>query len=130
LGDRVAVGVDRRGGEVVLEVEQHQLGGLTDQRRRLRRVVDAGKLDHDLVLALLADLRLGHAELVDAALHDRDRPVEVGRGERVALRRHRLEHDLETALEVEAEDRLLVKRRAGHGEQERADEGGHDRAHE
>ena len=66
------------------------------------RVVHAGELDDDLVAALLADLRRGDAELVDAVAHDRDRAVEVGRGQLVAVRRLRLQDDLEAALEVEA----------------------------
>ena len=69
--DRIPVQVERRAGQVVLEVEQHQLRGLADQLRGRRRVVHAGELDDDLILALLADLRLGHAELVDPVLHDR-----------------------------------------------------------
>ena len=72
--------------------------------------------------ALLADLRLRDAELVDAPLHDRDRAVEVVRRELVALRRNRLQDHLEAALEVEAESRLLVDRRPGDGEHDRADE--------
>jgi len=37
--------------------------------------MDARELDHDLVRALLADLGLGDAELVDPLAHDRDRAV-------------------------------------------------------
>ena len=88
-GERVAVRVVRRADEVVLEVEQHELRGLADQLRGRGGVVHAGELDHDLVAALLADLGLGHAELVDAVLHDRDRTVEVVGRELVALRRMR-----------------------------------------
>jgi hypothetical protein len=83
--------------------------------------VDAGQLDHDLVCALLADLGLGHTQLVDAAPHDCDRPVEVLRGQLVALGRLRLQHDLEAAAQVEAEHRLL-----GHDQRHRPAEGGED----
>ena len=79
--------------------------------------MDAGKLDDDLVGALLADLRLGDAELVNPVPHDLDRPADVVGGQRVALRRYRLQHDLESALEVEPERRLAVGRRARDHEQ-------------
>src|SRR5204862_8326251 len=46
----------------------------------------------------------------------------------LALLRYRAEDDLEAALQVEAERRLLVRRRAGNGEQCRADEERGDRA--
>ncbi len=46
------------------------------------------------------------------------------------LRRHRLQRHLEAALEVEAERRLLVERRAGNGEQADADERGREQADE
>jgi len=75
--------------------------------------VDAGKLDDDLVPALLADLGLGHAEPVDAVPHDRDRAVEVRAGDfvvRLVLRRFRLEHHFQATLEVEAEGRLALDR--------------------
>ncbi len=68
--------------------------------------MDPGELNHDLVRALLADLRLGHAELVDPVPHDVDRPVQIIRRKRVTLRGIRLEDDFETALQVEAERRL------------------------
>ena len=101
--DRLALRADRRPGQVRLEVEELELRGLADQLRSLLRVVHAGELDDDLVGALLADLGLGDAELVDPVPHDRDRAVEVGGRDLVALRRHRLEHDLEAALQVETE---------------------------
>ena len=112
LRDRVAVRVDRgparsfsKSNSISWAVLPISLRRLSPDRGRRRAGSRSGP-------ALLADLRLRHAELVDAALHDRDRPVEIGRRQRVALRRHRLQHDLEAALEVEAEDRLLVDRRA------------------
>ena len=44
-------------------------------------------------------------------------------GQLPVLRRHGLQRDLEPALQVEAERRLLLERRAGDGEQRDADEG-------
>ena len=90
--------------------------------------MDAGELDHDLVRALLADLGLGDAEGVDALAHDRDRRVQVVRGELVALRRHRLEDDLEPALEVEALVERPVPRRARDTDEGNADERQHEQA--
>ena len=74
-----ALGADRRAGQIGLEVEELELRGLPDQLRGLLGVVHAGELDHDLVGALLADLGLGHAELVDPVPHDLDRAVEIRR---------------------------------------------------
>ena len=68
---------DRTPGQVLLEVVELELCRLPDQRRRLLRIGDARELDHDLVRALLAELGLRHTELVDAAPHDADRPVEI-----------------------------------------------------
>ena len=121
---------DRRPGQVLLEVVELELRRLPDQRRRLLRVGDASELDHDLVGALLAQLGLGHAELVDAAPHDADRPVEILRRQLVTRRRNGLEHNLEPTLEVEPERRLPVDRRAGNREQRDADERGQDQADE
>ena len=81
-------------------------------------------------LALRPDLRLGDAEAVDAVAHDRDRAVEIFLRELAALRRHRLLRDLETALEVEAERRLLVQRRRRHDHQADADECGDDQGND
>ena len=114
--------------DVGLEVVELQLGRLADDLRRLARVVDAGELDHDLVLALLPDLGLGDAELVDAAAHDRDRALHARRIAGLALRRHRLEHDLQSTLQVEAQGDLLVDRRARDRECEHADERQRDQA--
>ena len=91
-----------------------------------RRILDAGQLDGDLVVALRADLGLRHAEAVDAAAHDLHRAVEVLGGELAVLGRHRLQGHLETTLQVEPERRFLVQRRAGNGEQADADERGED----
>ena len=120
--DVQAARVDRRRLERRRQVVELELRGLADDRRRLRRVVHAGELDHDLVGALLADLRRRDAELVDAVPHDRDRAVEVARLELVPLRRLRLEHDLEAALQVEALLHAPVERRAGHGQEADSDE--------
>ena len=115
--------VDRRRDEVLLEVEQLELGRLADDVRGRGRVVDAGQLDRDLVVALRADLGLRHAEAVDAAPHDLHRPVEIRLGELAVARRHRLQRHLETALEVEAERRTALERRSGDGEQARPQRG-------
>ena len=128
-GDR-SLRADGRPDEILLEIEELELGGLSDQLGRLLRIRDACELDDDLVRALLAELRLGDAELVDAVPHDVDGAIEIVRRERVSLRRMSLEHDLETALEVEPERRAPVERRAGHGDQGHADERGHDQTNE
>ena len=75
-GDR-ALGADRGPDEVLLEIEELELGGLPDQLGGLLRIGDAGELDDDLIVALLADLGLGDAELVDAVPHDVHRAIEV-----------------------------------------------------
>ena len=90
--------------------------------RRLVDVVHGRELDHDLVRALLADLGLGDAELVDAVAHDVDRAVMSSAVSLWPARRLRLEHDLEAALEVEALAQRLVDRRARDREQRDADE--------
>src|SRR2546421_56371 len=84
---------------------------LTETRASLRIVerVSVGRL--------LANVGLGDAELVDPLADDRHRPFEVARGQMMVLGRHRLLHDLEPALEVEAERRLLVQRRSRNPEQ-------------
>src|ERR671937_1552118 len=114
--DDLSLLAPRRADDVALEVEELQLRRLADEPRRGSRVVDAGKLDDDLVRLLDADVGLGDAELVDPALHDVLRPVEVVLRQLVALRRDRLQDDLEAALQVEAERRLLVDRAARDGE--------------
>ena len=70
-------------------------------------VLDAGEADRDLVAAEPLDLGLGDAERVDALAHDVDRAVDrLGRD--LALRRGlALVDELDAALEVEAEARLL-----------------------
>src|SRR5439155_3006002 len=50
--------VDRRSGQVDLEVVELEDRGLADQLRRDRGILDACELDDDLVLALLPDLGL------------------------------------------------------------------------
>ncbi len=126
--DHVALRGLRRAGRVGLHVVELERGGLADQRRGLLDVVHAGELDDDLILALGADLGLGDAELVDAVPHDLDRPLEVGRRQRMPLGRLRPQHDLEAALEVEAERRLLVAGRAGHADVRHAREGERDQS--
>ena len=85
-------------------------------------VPDTRKVDDDMVRSLLPDLGLADAELVDAAAHDLDGAVEVFRGERLVRWRDRLQRDLEAALQVEPERRLLVDRRARDREQRHGDE--------
>ena len=114
--------VDRRREEVVLELVELERGGRPDDRDRALLVEDARELDDDLVVALLAHLGLGHAELVDAVADDVLGAVERGTVERLAWARLRLQHDLDPALQVEAERRLLVDRRARDREQRDADE--------
>jgi len=106
---------DRRGRsyERRLEVVQLELRRRADDLRCCFRVLDARKLDDDLVVTLGADLGLGDAELVDAIPHDVDRAVEVVLREIAVRRRNGLESDFEPALEIETERRLLVKRRPG-----------------
>ena len=98
--------------------------------RRALLVVDAGQLDDDLVAALLADLRLGDAGAVDSIVDDRDRVVEAGLVDRLALLRHGLLDHFEAALEVEAERRRPLERRSRQREQGNADEGRNDEAHQ
>jgi hypothetical protein len=108
--------------DVGLKVVQPELRGLADQRCGLPGVVDARQLDRDLVGALLADLGLADAELVDAGPHDLHGARHVLVGDLVILRRHGAEHDLEAALKVEAELRLLLERRPRHRQQRHGDE--------
>ena len=116
--------------EIGLEVEELELCGLAENLDRILWVLDARQVDHDLVRPLLADLRLRDAEPVDAVAHDPDRAVEVGLLELPVRRRHRLQRDLETALEVEPERRRLLDRRAGNGKEPDADESGGDQCDE
>ena len=66
------------------------------------RIVDAGELDDDAVVARLLDDGLGHAELVDARADDLQRAVErLGLVRDDALRFVDLEREVHAALEVE-----------------------------
>ena len=112
LRDWGAAGVDRGRCKIRLEVEELELRRLADDLRRGSGILDAGQLNRDLIVALLANLGLGDAEPVDAVAHDRDRAVEVGLRQRPVLRQHGLQRHLEPALKIEAECRFLVKRRA------------------
>ena len=120
--DRLAANRDRGPGQGLLEVEELELRGRSDDLGRRLRILHAGQLDHDLVVALRADLGLGDAELVDAAPHDLDRTFEVFLGELAVRRRHGLERHLEATLEVETERRRLVEGRGRDREQRHADE--------
>src|SRR5262249_23501349 len=113
---RVPRGSDRRAGERSLQVVELQLGGLADDCGSLGGIVDAGELDHDLVRPLLADLRLGDAELVDALAHDRDRAVERRRVELLPLGGLGLPHHLAAAgpaWKTAPQRPLFVQRGAG-----------------
>ena len=112
--------------QIALEVVELELCRLPDEIGGLREVVDAGELDDDLARLLLADLRSGHAQPVDAVPHDRDRAVEVRRGEGVALRGHGLQHDLEPTPEIETLRRVPVDRRSGHLEHQGPGQRGQD----
>ena len=120
--DRLAADIRRRADERRLEVKKLELCCRPDDLGGGFGILDAGKLDHDLVVALRPDLGLRDTELVDAVAHDLDRAVEVFLGEVTVRRRNRLQRDLEPALEVEPERRRLVQRRAGGREQRDADE--------
>ncbi len=126
LRDREALRAQRRGNEIGLEVEELELRGLAEDLDHLLRVLDAGQVDHDLVVALLADLGLRDAEPVDAVAEDLDRAVEVGLLQRPVGRRHGLQRHLEAALEIEPEGRRLLDRRSGNRKQPDSDESGGD----
>src|SRR5439155_22161578 len=96
---RVSRRGQRRPGHGGLEVVELELGGLADDRRGLRRIVYARELDHDLVRALLADLGLGDAELVDALALDLDRAGERRWVELLPLSLLRLQYYLEVFQE-------------------------------
>ena len=72
-GDRACTGTKLR------DRAEPELGGLADERQRLRAVLHAGEVDDDRV-ALAVDLGLGDAEGVDAVADDLDRGVRASRG--------------------------------------------------
>ena len=121
----VAVGGDRL--HIALEVVEGELRGLADDLGRAGRIEDPREVDGDLVVALLADLRLGDTDLVDAIPDDLHGPVEVIRRQLLPGLGTRLEHDLQPALQVEAEGRRAEKaerddRRHGTEEDEQDEE--------
>ena len=77
---------------------EHDLAGDADQLDGAVLVLHAGQVDHDRV-ALAEDLRLGHAERVDAGAVDVGHDIE-GVGVEAP---HRLQRDRRAALEVESE---------------------------
>ena len=114
--DRLAV----RREDVGLPVVERQLRGRADLGLGAPGVAHVREADRDLVAARRLDLRLGDAQLVDAVAHDVDRSLERVLGHRLRLRaREALVDELDAALEVEAENRLLGLDRAG-------DPGDHD----
>ena len=85
-------------------VEHEELAGRADDAGRGLRILDPGERDGDLVVGLLADLRLTHAELVDARADDRDRLVDLILRRRVLrVVGHGLQNDLEAASQIQAE---------------------------
>ena len=127
---RLVVPLHGRRHQARLEVEHLERAGRADHLRRLRRVMDAGELHDDLVPALDRHVRRGDADRVHPVGDDLLRDLHLRRVDRLALLRNRPQNDLDPALEIEAERRLLVDRRARNREQQRADEGGGDRPHE
>jgi hypothetical protein len=110
LLDRLVEAGDRRArvaDDVLLPVVEVELGGGADLLLGPVQVLDAGQADGDLLRAEALDLRLGDTELVDALPDDVDRAVDrLGRD--LALRRRlTLVDELDPALQVEAEARLL-----------------------
>ena len=83
---------------------KEQLGRLADDLQRPGRVLDARQLD-DHVVALAADVGLGHAEGVDPLAHDRDGLVEDAAVD-LALG---LQDDRRSALKIEAKEGLVAR---------------------
>jgi hypothetical protein len=97
LGGGGALGGDGR------DLVERQLRGLSDHLRGLARILDAGKLDDDAVLAGAGEGRLGDAEGVDAPTDDAEGAV-GGLGVGLdAFGVTGLEDDLGAALQVETE---------------------------
>ena len=90
--------------------------------------MDAGELDDDLVGALATNLRLRHAELVDAVAHDVLCDRHPARVHLLIGRRDSFQHDLQPALKIEPERRFLVSGRAGNAEVRHACDGEDDEA--
>ena len=78
LGGLEGIGRAVVGGAEVLDVEELKDGRLADDRERLVRVLDARKLDADLVRALALDLGFSRTELVHAVGDDLDRLIHLG----------------------------------------------------
>ena len=93
--------------DVRFPVVEEQLGRGADLAGGLLGVLDAREVDLDLVLARLEELGLGDAELVDALLHEVDRPLHRVRVDRLLGGRLRPVDELNTALQVETENRRL-----------------------
>ncbi len=110
--------------DVGFPVVEEQLGGGADLLGGALGVVLARQVDLDLVLAGLEQLRLGHAEGVDAVAHDVQRPLERLAGDRGLLGgRLALVDELDAALEVQAELGVLPGDHVeGRGEQAEHDQ--------
>ena len=100
-----------------------QLGGAADVLGLpAPRVLHAGQLDEDPVLALAGQRRLGDTEGVDAAAEHLDGPVD---GSALALTSAGvlgLEDELGAAAEVQAEAWLLVQREGDTADEQAEDE--------
>ena len=110
------VGLEVGAEDVLLPVVEEELGHLADLLLGALRVLDVGQPDGDLVAARALDLRLRDAELVDALAHDVDRAVDRILGHLgLGGRRLGLVDELDAALEVEAQPRLLRRDDDGRG---------------
>ena len=116
-----------------LPVVEVELPGRADRRLGLRDVLRAREAHVDLVAPGASDRGVGEAERVDAGLDDVDRLADRARIDLGAARRAALEDQLDAALEVEAELRLLRlddPRDPGRDEQREDDDPGDQRQHE
>ena len=124
LVEGVPARVDLAVGEQVrLPVIELQASGGADLGLGALGVLHRWQADGDLLAARALDLRLGHAEGVDALAHRLDRVVDRLLGDLGDLRgRARLVDELDAALEVEAELGVLGERSAGQDHQQREHE--------
>ena len=95
--------VDYGSGRQILSVrvDDFQQRGLLQDPNRLLRIVDAGQLDDDLVVAAGLDERLADAKTVHPPLERLASAFQGAAIERLTRDRARLQDDLETALQVE-----------------------------
>ena len=81
-----------RVGRLVDQLERH-VRGLAEQLLDPVGIADAGQLHDDAAVALLGDLRIDHAGLVDAAADDLDRLLHRAAGPRVQRDRRQRQRD-------------------------------------